>query len=278
MSWNGKEIAAALLGNGSDGDVTISGTTTLTRDMYYNSLTVSGSGVLVTAHYRVFSRTFIENNGVIHADGVNATTTTGATVTQGTLLGGRSGGNGGTTTGTGGTSSTISPDKCANGGAGGTGSGGAGGVLGTRFATSPALGGPNPFLISATAVMGNYPYSPTQRIAGGAGGGGGGGNGAAAGGGGGSGGGVIFLFAQKIFGTGTIRANGGNGAAASNANTGGGGGGGGGCAVLVCANAISQTSLVFTFNGGTGGAGNGTGTAGANGSNGTGYFNIRTVL
>ena len=42
-------------GDGSDGPVTISsGTTTLTRDMYYSDLTVSSTGVLLTAGYRIF--------------------------------------------------------------------------------------------------------------------------------------------------------------------------------------------------------------------------------
>src|SRR5271166_403646 len=39
-------------GDGSDGNVNISsGTTTLTRDMFYNNLTLSGTGALVTAGY-----------------------------------------------------------------------------------------------------------------------------------------------------------------------------------------------------------------------------------
>src|SRR5258708_7049394 len=39
-------------GDGSDGTVTISsGTTTLARDMYYNNLTINGSGALVTNGY-----------------------------------------------------------------------------------------------------------------------------------------------------------------------------------------------------------------------------------
>src|SRR5208337_2981054 len=41
-------------GDGSDGNVTISsGTTTLTKDMFYNNLTMSGTGQLITAGYRV---------------------------------------------------------------------------------------------------------------------------------------------------------------------------------------------------------------------------------
>ena len=46
---------AALFGSGADGNVVIlSGTTTITRDMQYGNLTISGSGALVTNGYRVF--------------------------------------------------------------------------------------------------------------------------------------------------------------------------------------------------------------------------------
>ena len=39
-------------GDGSDGNVTISsGVTTLVRDMFYNNLTLSGTGQIVTAGY-----------------------------------------------------------------------------------------------------------------------------------------------------------------------------------------------------------------------------------
>ena len=41
-------------GNGSDGNVTISGTVTLTRDMYYNDLTIPSSTTLNPNGYRVF--------------------------------------------------------------------------------------------------------------------------------------------------------------------------------------------------------------------------------
>jgi len=38
----------ALFGDGSDGDVTITGDTTLTRDMYYHNLTINATGNLLT--------------------------------------------------------------------------------------------------------------------------------------------------------------------------------------------------------------------------------------
>jgi len=52
---NVDSLDAVLFGDGSDGNVTISsGVTTLTRDMYYNNLTLSGTGQLVAAGYTVF--------------------------------------------------------------------------------------------------------------------------------------------------------------------------------------------------------------------------------
>src|SRR5208283_2734214 len=43
------------LGDGSDGNVTISsGTTALTRDMYYNNLTINGTGQIATNAFKVF--------------------------------------------------------------------------------------------------------------------------------------------------------------------------------------------------------------------------------
>ena len=45
----------SLFGTGADGNVTISsGTTTLTRDMLYNNLTLSGTGKINTAGFKIF--------------------------------------------------------------------------------------------------------------------------------------------------------------------------------------------------------------------------------
>ena len=70
-----------LFGDGSDGDVTISGSTTLTRDMYYNDLTIESTGTLTTAGFRVFVKGTlqidasgkIERNGNTGGNGTNAT-------------------------------------------------------------------------------------------------------------------------------------------------------------------------------------------------------------
>src|ERR1017187_9336359 len=54
---NGPQSSAIVgaFGTGADGNVTISsGVVTMTRDMYYNNLTINGTGSLVTNGYQVF--------------------------------------------------------------------------------------------------------------------------------------------------------------------------------------------------------------------------------
>jgi len=46
---------SGFFGDGSDGDVTIvAGTTTLSKDMVYNNLTIQAGGILKPAGYRIF--------------------------------------------------------------------------------------------------------------------------------------------------------------------------------------------------------------------------------
>src|SRR5690606_30557009 len=66
----------ALFGSGSDGDVSLAaGTTTLTRTMYYNNLTLSGTAVLNTNGFKVYVRNTlsIADNAVIRNNGANGT-------------------------------------------------------------------------------------------------------------------------------------------------------------------------------------------------------------
>ena len=58
-----EQARQGLFGDASDGDVTISGNTTLTRDMYYNNLTINTGVVLTTAGYRVFVKDTLTTNG-----------------------------------------------------------------------------------------------------------------------------------------------------------------------------------------------------------------------
>ena len=59
----------SLLGDGADGDVTISGNTTLTRDMFYNSLTVNAGVVLTTDGYRIFVKGTCNVLGTVRNNG-----------------------------------------------------------------------------------------------------------------------------------------------------------------------------------------------------------------
>jgi len=78
-------------GNGDDGDVTIAADTNLTRDMFYNTLTVDATKSLNTKGYRVFVKGKLTNNGAIHNNGTDGATTAGA---EGSLGGGGTGGGG----------------------------------------------------------------------------------------------------------------------------------------------------------------------------------------
>lgn len=58
-----------IFGDGSDGNVTISGDTTLSSDMFYNNLTVNNTKNLDAGGYRIFVKGTLTNNGTIHANG-----------------------------------------------------------------------------------------------------------------------------------------------------------------------------------------------------------------
>jgi len=107
LTWDGTTLKVAgflitniSLGDASDGDVTISANTTLTRDMYYDDLTVDATKILTAAGYRIFVRGTLTNNGTIQNNGGTATTYSGAGGgASGTLRGGTTGGNGKTRNG-----------------------------------------------------------------------------------------------------------------------------------------------------------------------------------
>ncbi len=269
------EAGTGVFGDGSDGVVTLgAGTTTLTRDMYYDDLTVPNGATLAPAGYRVFVAGLLTvgATGVIHVDGGAGSGTTGGAAGGGTagttpLSGGAAGGAGRTNAGLGtvGTASTVSLG----------GSGGAGGLT-TSFAapaggvaTAPAagLGGYR----HLAAAQGRATLGAGSVWTGGGGGGGGscenGNTGTSGGGGGGAG--VLVIFARRVSNAGAIRANGGAGAAATLGNSteiSGGGGGGGGGIYLVHREAVGATLGTVTASAGAGGAGAGTGNAGASGS------------
>ena len=76
-----------VYGDGSDGDVTISGTVTLTSDRYYNNLTVPLGNVLLTNGYRVFVKNTATINGVV---GIGTVTGNSSGSTNGTITSGSS--------------------------------------------------------------------------------------------------------------------------------------------------------------------------------------------
>lgn len=268
-----------IYGDGIDGNVTITGNTTLTRDMSYDNLTISNSATLFPDGYRIFvkntltigSACAIASDGTTGGNGaLNTAGTGGAALTNNHMGGSAAGGNGGTTGG------GVAGSNLTNG----VGMGGAGGGTGDRGGGCSAnTGGAGGTVVASYAnrhglvILGTF-----AEIRGGAGGGGGGGgvsdclagspdcssgnNGG--GGGGGAGGGVIIIAAKTILHNGgggaNIRARGGGGgighaanAGGNNSNGGGGGGGGGGAVILVYRTATITEDILI--GGGAGGAG-----------------------
>lgn len=308
-------IAQSVLGNGfalvpsqayfgdcSDGNVTISsGTTTLSRDMFYRNLTINGTGGISFQNQRVFvcgtlditgaAAFALDGSGISGSAGANGggAGNGGNADAAGTNIAGRNGGNGGAgTTGNGAEGAVgVGANVLTNGGGGSGGAGGNGGT-GTGGVSRPAIAITNfPMRDITTWYLPQTGAGSAIFVAAsGAGGSGGGGDGAVAGGGGGGGGssGNTVYLAANIIKTsastvaGTISAWGGSGGAggspaSGNAGGGGGGGGGSGGWVVIKFNqriGPSITNLVLTpagVFGSAGGTGHGTG---ANGSNGNG--------
>lgn len=282
-------------GDGSDGDVTISsGTTTLARTMYYNNLTISGTGILNTNGYKVYVKGTLTNSvagGIIRTpnNGGNSggtTAGTGATAMVANDMGaglagqagvaGAAGGLGGSS-GNPGVAAGSAEGYGAAGGLGGNGGSGIGGAAGTYTNVPERI------------IRHDHIYKLAYKNGGQGGASGGGGASAALGtgggsGGGGSGGGVIMIFANTINNTGSFLARGGNGGNGNQGNgnaTGGGGGagGGGGHIYIICINATALGTLTVTGGtGGTGGALSGSGSAGtAGGSGSTGHTTVYTA-
>ena len=304
-------------GDGSDGSVTISGPTTLIRDMYYQNLTVNST--LDTDGYRIFVKGTLSSTGTINNNNTttagngspNSGNSAGAGGGGGAIKGsgplkGRAGvaGGSGSANGNSGNTGTMSVTGSV-GGAGGNGNLGVGGIGGgivTGAAGGP--GGVNTFIQKLVDIFSvlfflyntGVTFVLHNLTSGGGGGGGAGGyastSSGGAGGGGGSGGsgGIVLIFAYTISGTVNISSTGGNGGNGGSTSQGGGGGGGGaggtgGTVVLVYADKSAWTGT-YVLTGGTGGTGgtngSGGGTNGATGSvgsTGASYeFNIKTLL
>lgn len=234
----------AIFGDGSDGEGTISENTNLSRDMYYDTLTINAEVYLNTKGYRVHVKGKLTNAGYIHSRGeAGAGAVGGAGGSAGSLGGGGAGGNEGLK------GTDIDPGLGGDGGKGG----GAGGAKGVVTAPAAADGG---FRANPQASI-LRELATGDLIQGGAGGGGGqGGDGW----GGGGGGGTMYIAAAEIDNSaGLIYSNGGKGVDAVPDNN-GAGGGGGGVLVMVYGSLVSGTE---ECEGGAGGSnGDGAGEAG----------------
>ena len=282
LTVNGSTIAGqAWFGNGNDGDVTISGNTTLTADMFYNNLTVNTGVTLTTAGYRVFVKVTLTTVGTGKIDWI-----------------GNNGGNGGdgeaydggnSAGGVAGTAAAALADGFLSGSVAGK-AGGGGGI--GKESTNGEDGG------AATAGNNVSIAIGTDGNAGGTGGAGGSANGFTGGAGGATAaGGTATVATTKPFcaawgvlmldfstpatpakyttsASGSSASGGGGGGAGQ---TGAGGGGGGsaspGGVGVIAANIIVNAGTI-SYNGGIGGnggnGGNGSGSGGNNGPGGGG--------
>ena len=272
---------SAYYGFGFDGDVTISGTVTLTRNMQYNNLIITATGRLKPAGFRVCVKgaLTIDVGGSIDDDGpANPTQgTTGAGLASRGIYGplataGRDGvsitGNGSPVVSGVANASLNSAGVLPIGGAGGASGGGqTGGTAGTI--TVPPT--PQDWALNSILNMGRQIGPGT--FGGGSGGGSGGCNttgGTCTSGAGGCGAGAVMVYAATLTNNGRISANGTNGGNATITGTanGGGGGGGGGGLVFLQTSTSTGTGTVQAL-GGAGGAGGGTlGVAGNAGTTG----------
>lgn len=223
-----------LYGDGSDGAVTISSNTTITRNMCYTTLTVQSTFTLTTARFMVSASSGIVNAGTIQDNGNSGSgSTAGTALVTNFYSGNNSAGGAGATNAVGTSAAAAGSNGGGSGGTGGSGGANAGGAGGTA-SVAPTNGS----ILSHNALPWIFGgFQGQAKIGGGGGGGGGGSNNASAtGGGGGGGGGTVCLSSPSINNlNGTIRANGGAGGNASGSagDAGGGGGGGGGLVVLI---------------------------------------------
>ena len=301
------DVYAPMFGTGVDGSVTISGgTTTLTRDMHYTNLTITG-GTLATNGFRVYVSGTLDLSfapaGAIIA-GQSLSTPYAAASAVWTLPGGNGGrgsGTGGTgagSNGNGGNPGTTQNFPIIGGNSSASGNGGAGTNGGGTGANPLYTGTPTNALFPGGfigPIQTNYSYTPLNVLSGigGGSGGVGGGDGTNAGGnsgGGGNSSAAIGIWARNIqrgtnstaaiiSAVGTVGGNGSSPAAGNTGGGGGGSGGGGGGVYIVVENLLGSTITnaidVSGGAGGTGGNGHGTGGGGnGGGSGGSGQVQI----
>lgn len=292
-------------GDGSDGDVTISsGTTTLTRNMYYHNLTINGTGSIAAAGYQIFvsgtldignapagaiKRT-VQSGGAAAADVAGAAATAHAEVMAGGAGQGLIGKTG-ATSGNVGTASTQAvktnimqgglsgkTSAAGNGDAGGTHNGGAGVAKPATVASMVSL----PLHSFALSLFNTLAQGGVGGAGGPSGGAGGGGAKGGGGGGGGSGGGVLDIRANIInrgasTAASAIQSLGGDGGKGGDGTIAGGGGsggaGGGGGMVQIAYRTLTGATATNCIDvsggkGGDAGAGVGTGSTAGSGADG----------
>lgn len=286
-------------GTGSDGNVTLSGDITLTKDMNYINLNLV-TYVLNTAGYKISVRGLLTgtsgkikaapggaggNGGTGGAGGTAGAAAAGVTVPTG--LAGKVGGAGGSVgngeAGIAGTATTnaafaITGAAGGKGGDSGTGqTGGASGAAASSTAYGSALVAQDIYysaVLSPGSVI-NIAAGPSSGSGGGA---GSNGTGGGSGGGSGANGGNLIVFAYLLTGAFTFESiggaggTGGTGGGAQSAGGGGGGGGGQGGSAFLGYKDKSGWSGSFVLTGGAKGAGgttSGGGAIGDDGQNGT---------
>lgn len=273
-----------IYGNGSNGDLIVTGTYTITKESYFNNLTIQDGGVVKPNGCRIYVKNTltISASGSLNDDGSDSTGSAGGAGANGSVrknyllvlstAGGAGGANAaGSNGGTVGQGSGVLNNSGlgAFGGTGGrpapgTGTPGNGGTI--NGATQNIWGSWMTGLAVASAAGAGSATSWT----GGSGGGGAASSGVSAvGGGGGGGGGMVWLAAKTISNSGRISANGGLGGPASGSgNAGSGGGGGGGNIIVITHTPVSLAGIIQANGGGTSTTVLGTGTTGSVGNNG----------
>lgn len=273
-------------GDGSDGDVVLSGDETSRVEAWYNNLDTNGFDV------RFINRLFVRDTLIVRAgshisqSGADGVGTSGGAQRLATVTGTGGGGGNEQVNGIAVTTHGYGGDG-GNGGASpgpnAPGSGGASSGGDSVQQTQPR----QCHEIVTARTTGRFSGPGYERWGGGGGGGGGEGTGAEPpgdqdGGGGGAGGDVLVVSARNIIieAGGYIEANGGDGADGETVinpltlGTGGGGGGGGGL-VLLCYESLVNNGTIQAA-GGSGGSGSGLGSDGEDGEDGN-VFQLQTI-
>jgi len=300
------------IGDGSDGNLTLSGALTAPDILYYDTLTLNSIAALNPDGYIIYAKTLDLSNapaGAISRNGNNGALSSsnssaagGAAFTARVLATNAAGGAGAAgVTNNGVQGAAGGAVTIGNGGNGGAS--GASGAGGSGLAAAAIAGG----AVATTIHFGRFEYQflrGATQVSGGAGGrggnsgGGDGANSSRGGGGGGAGGAVLVLYVGEIITSpstpaGAITAIGGIGGRQNNppaaGNVGGAGGAGGGGGGYIYIAYVKKTGPVIADlidasggNGGNGSNGLGTGIGGNGGAGGNGgriqLFNVTTGL